>query len=85
MSVLRTLLIDQKEPMVRLIYFFPRDRQPHPDINMKIDGLIKDTQKLYADEMERHGFGRKTFRFETDAHGNAVVYHVKGRFIGSGV
>ena len=74
-------LIDQKEPMVRLIYFFPRDRQPQPDINVKIDGLIKDTQKLYADEMERHGFGRKTFRFETDAHGNAVVYHVKGRFM----
>ena len=73
--------IDQKAPMVRLIYFFPRDRQPHPDINAKIDGLIKDTQKLYADEMERHGFGRKTFRFETDVHGNAVVYHVKGRFM----
>ena len=74
-------LIDQKEPMVRLIYFFPRDRQPQPDINAKMDGLIKDTQKLYADEMERHGFGRKTFRFETDVHGNAVVYHVKGRFL----
>ena len=74
-------LIDQKEPMVRLIYFFPRDRQPQPDINAKIDGLIKDTQKLYADEMERHGFGRKTFRFETDVYGNAVVYHVKGKFM----
>lgn len=77
-------LIDQKEPMVRLIYFFPRDRQPQPDINAKIDGLIKDTQKLYADEMERHGFGRKTFRFEIDAQGNAVVYHVKGRFLDQG-
>ena len=73
-------LTAQKEPIVRLIYFFPRDRQPQPDINAKIDGLIKDTQKLYADEMERHGFGRKTFRFETDALGNAVVYHVKGKF-----
>ena len=74
-------LTDEKVPMVRLIYFFPRDRQPQPDINAKIDGLIKDTQKLYADEMERHGFGRKTFRFETDVYGNAVVYHVKGRFM----
>ncbi len=72
---------DEKQPMVRLIYFFPRDRQPQPDINAKIDELIKDTQKLYADEMERHGFGRKTFRFETDSHGNAIVYHVKGRFL----
>ena len=74
-------LMDQKEPMVRLIYFFPRDRQPQPDINAKMDGLIKNVQKLYADEMERHGFGRKTFQFETDTHGNAIVYHVKGRFL----
>ena len=29
--------------------------------------------------MESHGFGRKTFQFETDAHGNAVVYHVIGK------
>ena len=74
-------LTDQKEPMVRLIYFFPRDRQPQPDINAKIDWLIKDVQEFYAEQMEIHGFGRKTFSFETDAHGNAVVYHVKGRFL----
>ena len=74
-------LTDQKEPMVRLIYFFPRDRQPQPDINAKIDRLIKDVQEFYAEQMAYHGFGRKTFRFETDAHGNAVVYHVKGRFV----
>ena len=74
-------LTDQKEPMVRLIYFFPRDRQPQPDINAKMDRLIKDVQEFYAEQMESHGFGRKTFRFETDAHGNAVVYHVKGRFV----
>ena len=29
--------------------------------------------------MENHGFGRKTFRFETDATGNAVVHHTDGR------
>ena len=74
-------LTDQKAPMVRLIYFFPRDRQPQSDINTKMDRLIKDAQEFYAEQMESHGFGRKTFRFETDAHGNAVVYHVKGRFV----
>ena len=67
-------------PVVRLIYFLPRDRRPRPDINAQMDRLIKDVQAFYADEMERHGFGRKTFQFETDADGNAVVYHITGRY-----
>ena len=65
-------------PIVRLIYFRDRARQPQPDRDAKMDRLIKDVQQFYADEMERHGFGRKTFEFETDAHGNAVVHHVIG-------
>ena len=67
-------------PVVRLIYFLPRDRRPRPDINAQMDRLIKDIQTFYADEMEHHGFGRKTFQFETDADGNAVVYHITGRY-----
>ena len=67
-------------PIVRLIYFLPNDRAPQPDIDEKIDTLIKDVQQLYTDQMEVHGFGRKTFLFETDAQGKVIVYHVKGRF-----
>ena len=70
----------QSRPMVRLIYFLPRDRQPQPGINIKMDRFIKDVQEYFADQMEARGFGRKTFQFETDAHGNAVVYHIKGKF-----
>ncbi len=66
-------------PIVRLIYFVPKDVQPRPDINAQLDTHIKGVQRLLADEMERHGFGRKTFQFETDVHGNAVVYHLKGQ------
>ena len=66
--------------MVRLIYFVPRHRQPQRDIDVKLDALIKDVQKLFADEMERHGFGRKTFVFEKDRRGNAVVHRVNGHF-----
>lgn len=66
-------------PMVRLIYFVPADRQSQPDMNAKLDVRIKDVQRFFADEMERHGFGRKTFQFETDARGNAVVHRVNGR------
>ena len=65
---------------VRMIYFLPNDRRPQPDIDAKLDTLIKDVQQLYADEMERHGIGRKTFRIEIDGNGKALVHHVRGRF-----
>ena len=68
------------EYMVRVIYFLPKDRQPQPDIDAKLDTLIKDVQQHYAVLMESHGFGRKTFRFEADAAGNAIVHHVNGRY-----
>ena len=66
--------------LVSLIYFRPSDRPVRPNVDAEIDALIKEAQRFYADEMERHGFGRKTFQFETDAHGNAVVHHVNGKF-----
>ena len=68
------------EYVVRVIYFIPNDREPQPDIGTKLDTVIKDTQKFYADQMEAHGFNRKTFRFEADDAGNVVVHHVNGKF-----
>ncbi len=70
----------QQRKTVRLIYFLPLNRRAQPDINTKLDTLIKDTQQFYAEQMHAHGFGRKTFTFETDATGNAVVHHVNGGF-----
>ena len=69
------------EPLtVKLIYFFPSDRTPQQDIDAKMEEVMKNVQLSYAEVMEYHGFGRKTFRFETDATGKAVVHHVKGKF-----
>ena len=68
------------ESTVQFIYFRANDTPPRPDVDAEIDALIKETQLFYADEMERHGFGRKTFQFETDANGNAVVHHIVGKF-----
>ncbi|RKU11763.1 hypothetical protein C6501_12120 [Candidatus Poribacteria bacterium] len=70
----------QEPPIVRLIYFLPNDRVAQQDIDAKMDTLIKNVQQFYADEMERHGFGRKTFRFETDSTGKTVVHRVNGKF-----
>ena len=66
--------------IVRLIYFLPSDRSPQRDIDTRMDTLIKDAQLVFAGQMEHYGFGRKTFQFETDATGNAVVHHVRGQF-----
>lgn len=68
------------ENTVRVIYFLPNDRQPQSDIDAKLDTLMKDSQQFYADQMESHGFNRKTFRLETDASGEVVIHHVKGKF-----
>ena len=66
--------------MVRLIYFLPSDREPQPDIDAKLDRMIKEVQQLFAKQMEAHGFGRKTFGFETDRSGKAIVHHIVGQF-----
>ena len=65
-------------PRVRIIYFFPNDHTPPLNIDAKLRTLIKETQRFYADQMASHGFGRKTFPFETDLNGNAVVHHMQG-------
>lgn len=60
--------------VVRILYLLPTGKTPPPDITGKIDKSIRAVQDLYADEMERHGFGRKTFNYETDDNGMAKVY-----------
>ena len=67
-------------PMVRLIYFIPNDRTPDPKIDTKMDMLIKEVQQFYSEMMESHGFGKKTFQFQTDRTGKAVVHHINGEF-----
>ena len=72
-----------KPDTVRLIYFLPSDRTAQSDIDSKIDTLIKATQAFFADMMEHHGYGRKTFTFEADDDSNAVVHHITGEFTDS--
>ena len=62
---------------VRVIYFQPTDAPEAPV--EKIRSAMEHTQKYYADEMEKHKFGRKTFRQERDNAGEIVVHTVKGR------
>ena len=71
---------DLAQPSVRVIYFLPNDRPARPDRVLALRQLIKETQTFYADEMQRHGFDRKTFRVETDKDGEPLVHHIDGKF-----
>ena len=64
-------------PQIRLIHFFPSDHTRQP-IDTELQTLAKQTQDFYAQQMENHGFGRKTFQLETDSNGKTVVHHLQG-------
>ena len=42
-----------------------------------IDAIVNDAQQFFANEMEKHGHGRKTFRFRTDHVGKVIVNPIK--------
>ena len=63
---------------VRVVYFQPTDAPAAAPVE-KIRSAMEHTQKYYADEMEKHKFGRKTFRLERDNTGEIVIHTVKGR------
>ncbi|MDE0018491.1 MAG: hypothetical protein OXU51_20070 [Candidatus Poribacteria bacterium] len=61
------------------IYFLPTNRPPQADIPEKIDRILRDLQTFFADEIQRHAFGRKTFDFEKNSDGSAKVYLFEGK------
>ena len=69
-----------QEGLVRIIYFLPRGRSMQPDMWHKLNTLIRDVQRFYADQMAFNGFGRKTFTFETDENREVLIHRVDGQY-----
>ncbi len=65
---------DILRPIVYVVYRPLPGSPPRPNVDAEIDALIKETQRFFADEMERHGFDRNTFQIEVDTSGNTVVH-----------
>ena len=82
LTILLSSFAQESEPekyIVRTVYFLPKDREPRQDIDAKIDKMLKRVHKFYADQMENYGYDRKTFRYETDPDGKALVHHIVGK------
>ena len=65
---------------VRLFYFLPNDRPYRQEVVDAMKTGIVEIQSFYAEQMEAHGHGRKTFQIETDAQGNPIVHRVDGEY-----
>ena len=61
---------------VKLIYFIPNDRTFDSDVVDSIKVRIPRIQTFFRDQMQAHGYGDKTFQFETDAQGEPVVHRI---------
>ena len=64
---------------VRMIYFLPNDRPFRAEVVQRMKDEIRQIQAFYAEQMQAHGYGNKTFRFETDAQGEPMVHRVDGQ------
>ena len=65
---------------VRMIYFLPNDRPFRQEVVDSMKVTIRQIQTFYAEQMQAHGYGNKTFRFETDAQGEPMVHRVDGQY-----
>ena len=64
---------------VRMIYFLPKDRPFRQEVVDSMRSVIRRIQAFYAEQMEAHGYGNRSFRIETDANGAPQVHRVDGR------
>ena len=64
---------------VRMIYFLPNDRSFRADVVQKMKDEIRHAQTFFREQMRVHGYGDRTFRFETDAQGEPLVHRVDGK------
>ena len=75
---LATLEVGQPRT-VRLIYFLAKDRPFRAQVVQRMQDEIRQAQTFFAEQMQAHGHGNKTFRFETNAEGEPLVHRVDGQ------
>ena len=76
-----TLNLNVGEPRtVRMIYFLPNDRPFRQEVVDSMKVTIRQVQTFYAEQMQAHGHGYRTFRFETDIQGDPMVHRVDGQY-----
>jgi hypothetical protein len=68
---------------VRALYIVPSDRQPWPEIQVRMTEVLQNLQSFFADEMERHAYGNLTFNIARDSHGLLALQMIHTEFSSS--
>ena len=63
---------------LRLVYFTPADREPYPDHRGRVTRIMKDIQEFYRVQMDRNGWGPRTFSLQEDTGGQVLLHEVRG-------
>jgi hypothetical protein len=70
----------EKPPkQLHVLYFTPSDRDAAAKYEQRLDPILEDIRAFYRDNMQRLGFGPKTFPLERDASGKLVIRLVQGK------
>ena len=64
---------------LRMIYFLPKDRPFRQSVVDSIKAVIRHSQTFFAAQMQAHGHGNMSFRFETDAQDKPMVHRLVGQ------
>ena len=77
--LLSTTYVYANQPLVRAIYLAPSDIGMPLEAERKAKAnILLNTQRFYAKEMNRHGYGYKTFNLETDGNGKVIFHNING-------
>jgi hypothetical protein len=66
-------------PIVRVIYIVPVGTKPWDEAECKAAEVLEDLQWFFADEMERWGYGPKSFEIATDENDSLVFHQIDSR------
>lgn len=80
-AILDSWHADQPEPDERTLHIVAwrsQNRGFAPEHRARLQRIMEDIRDFYADEMERHGFGRRTIRLAYDSGKKLIVHEVTG-------
>jgi len=63
---------------LHVVYWTPSDREPLPEYRERLDRVLTDIQTFFRSEMNRLGFGQRTFSLDKDNDGTLRVHLVRG-------
>lgn len=66
-------------PPLKVVYFIPSDCSPPPDRSERLGRVMKHIQSFFRSEMDRYGFGPRTFALEWAAKDRLKLYEIAGK------